>query len=149
MPYRIRSPLTRRRIGRRGACLLVFGLVPFMVGLSLCVTPTTQDGRPRTAPTLELLAPPEFWSYAWMLLGLVVMASAMVPPHRQRAGFVLAYSLPLLWGAAFLSSWALGWLTTGWVSGLVYLGYAALVTTISGWEETPTFIVMQEPPRAD
>jgi hypothetical protein len=32
MPYRIPSPFTHQKIGRRGACLLIFGFVPAMIG---------------------------------------------------------------------------------------------------------------------
>lgn len=136
MPHRLYSPFTRTRIGRRGACLLVFGLIPFFVGLALFVQPTAPGGRNRTIPLLEKIAPAEFWSVAWMVLGSLVFLSAFLGWRAQRRAYMVAYTLPLLWGAAYLISWVFGWLVTGWISGTVYLGYCLLVIVIAGWEES-------------
>lgn len=135
MPYRIPSPFTHQRIGRRGACLLVFGFIPLMTGLALFVQPTDRSGRPRTIPVLELLARAEVWSALWILFGAVTMACAFLGWRAQRIGFVLAYALPLFWGAALIISWLMGKLVTGWIASLVYLGYCSLVVVIAGWEE--------------
>lgn len=135
MPYRIKSPFTRARIGRRGACLLIFGFIPFSIGAALFVQPTDRHGSNRTIPVLEHIAPAEFWSSVWMLLGLTAMACAFFNGKAQRYGFVIVYVLPTFWGAAYLASWALGELVTGWFASLVYLGYSLLVIVISGWEE--------------
>lgn len=135
MPYRIKSPFTRDRIGRRGACLLIFGFIHFSIGGALFVQPKDQSGRPRTIPVLELIAVPEFWGALWVILGLGVMACALGGWRIQRYGFMVAYGLPTFWAAAYLASWALGLLVTGWIAGIVYLGYSLLVIVISGWEE--------------
>jgi lysylphosphatidylglycerol synthetase-like protein (DUF2156 family) len=135
VPYRIKSPFTRARIGRRGACLLVFGFIPFSIGAALFVQPTDRHGERRAIPVLEHIAPAEFWSSVWMLLGLVAMICAFLTWKEQRYGFIIAYALPTFWGAAYLASWALGELVTGWFASVVYLGYSLLVVVISGWEE--------------
>ncbi|UTN93034.1 hypothetical protein SEA_MARKY_31 [Streptomyces phage Marky] len=152
MPYRIKSPFTRSRIGRRGACLLIFGFIPFSIGGALFVQPTDRHGTNRTIPVLEIFAPAEFWSVLWMLLGLVAMACAFGRWRAQRAGYVLAYGLPTVWGVAYLASWALGLLVTGWFASIVYLGYSLLVIVISGWEEPPPpvgAVSAPEPEEAD
>lgn len=148
MPYRIKSPFTRARIGRRGACLLIFGFIPFSIGGALFVQPTDRSGKPRTIPVLEHIAPAEFWSSVWMLLGLTAMACAFFGWKAQRLGYVLAYGLPTFWGAAYLASWALGELVTGWVASIIYLGYSLLVIVISGWEEpvAPTGLTLPPEP---
>lgn len=139
MPYRIKSPLTHARIGRRGACLLIFGFIPFAIGGALFVQPTDRSGKNRTIPVLELIAPAEFWSVVWMVLGLTVMVCAFGSWQSHRRGYVIGYTLPSIWGGAYLISWAFGDLVTGWISGLVYLGYSLLVIVISGWQEpSPT-----------
>lgn len=135
MPYRIKSPITHAPIRRRGACLLIFGFIPFSIGGALFVQPTARDGRPRTIPVLEWLAPAEFWSIVWMVLGLVAMVCAFGSWRPQHIGYQLAYILPTFWGAGYFASWALGLLVTGWIAALVYLGYSLLVIVISGWEE--------------
>lgn len=144
MPHRIYSPFTRSRIGRRGACLLIFGFIPFCIGGALFVQPTDRHGGNRTIPVLEKLAPAEVWSVAWMTLGLVAMACAFLGWRMMRRGFMIAYSLPLFWGAGYFASWALGWLVTGWISGIVYLGYSLLVIVIAGWEETPLLMPVED-----
>lgn len=135
MPYRLRSPFTRARIGRRGVCLLVFGLVPAMIGVSFFAQPTSQAGRDRGIPALDDIAPASWWAWAWLVLGIVAMACALGGWRAIRIGFVIGYILPLIWGAANLISWLLGELVTGWISAVIYLGYSLLVTVISGWEE--------------
>lgn len=135
MPYRIMSPFTQQRIGRRGACLIVFGLVPAMVGLSYFVQPTSQAGRNRGIPALDDIAPAEVWAWAWVVLGIVTMLCAFGGWRWIQRGFVIGYLLPLIWGFANLISWMLGELVTGWISAVIYLGYSLLVTVISGWEE--------------
>lgn len=135
MPYRIRSPFTQQRIGRRGACLLVFGFIPFMTGAALFLQPTDRSGRPRTIPVLETIAPAEVWSAIWMFFGAVTMVCAFLGWKRQRVGFILAYGLPMFWGAAYIVSWLTGRLVTGWIASLVYLGYCSLVVVIAGWDE--------------
>ncbi len=152
MPYRIKSPFTRARIGRRGACLLIFGFIPFMVGGALFAQPTDRSGKSRTIPVLEYLAPAEFWSVIWMIFGVGVMFCSLGGWRWLRRGYVVGYVLPTFWGAGYLASWALGELVTGWISGLVYLGYSLLVIVISGWEEpvaTTGLTIPDEPEESD
>jgi hypothetical protein len=149
VPYRIKSPITRAPIGRRGACLLIFGFIPFSIGGALFVQPTDRSGRPRTIPVLEHLAPAEFWSVVWIVLGLLVMASAFGGWRAHRRGFVVGYTLPTFWGAAYLASWALGELVTGWIASLVYLGYSLLVIVISGWDEPVNSTGLTIPPEPE
>ncbi len=135
MPYRIKSPITRRKIGRRGACLLIFGFVPAMVGASLYVQPYGPGNHRRTVPLLAKMAPDNFWALVWVCLGTLAMACAFGTWRATRVGYVLAYSLPFLWAAANFISWAVGWLPTGWIASFIYLGYCLLVVIISGWDE--------------
>ncbi|AWY07514.1 hypothetical protein SEA_LAZERLEMON_31 [Streptomyces phage LazerLemon] len=144
MPHRIKSPFTRRSIGRRGACLLIFGFIPFCIGGALFAQPTDPTGRPRTIPVLEKMAPAEFWGVAWMVLGLVAMVCAFLGWRAMRRGYMIAYSLPLFWGAGYLASWTLGLLVTGWIAAIVYLGYSLLVIVIAGWEETPLLMPVDD-----
>lgn len=87
----------------------------------------------------------------WMLLGLTAMTCALLGWRAQRRGFMIAYTLPFVWGTACLASWALGQLITGWISGIVYLGYSLLVIVIAGWEEPapPVPVLPDEPEDAD
>jgi hypothetical protein len=144
MPYRIKSPVTHNRIGRRGACLFIFGFIPFCIGGALFVQPTDRHGQNRTIPALEQLAPAEFWSITWMILGTVAMACAFLGVNAQRRGYMIAFTLPTIWGLAYFISWVLGMLVTGWFASAVYLGYSWLVIVISGWEEPPVLMPVKD-----
>jgi len=140
MPYRIKSPVTHASIGRRGACLIVFGFIPFSIGGALFVQPTNQSGARRTIPVLDSIVRPEIWSVLWMILGAFVMACAFLGWRWLQRGFVLAYCLSFVWGAAYLTSWMLGELVTGWIAALIYLGYSLLVVVIAGWDEPSVMV---------
>jgi hypothetical protein len=150
MPHRIPSPVTHQPLGRRGACLLIFGFIPFCIGAALFVQPTDRTGAKRTIPALEWLAPTTVWATAWIILGAVTMACAFMGVNAQRRGYMIAYSLPLMWGAGYAVSWLLGLWVTGWISAIVYLGYSLLVIVIAGWEEpAPSVPVLPEDPEDD
>jgi len=149
VPHRILSPFTRQKIGRRGACLLIFGFVPAMIGASLFVQPHDRHGQSRVVPVLAKMAPDTVWGSLWLALGVVAMICAFLGWRAQRVGFVLAYGLPLLWGAADMISWLLGWLPVGWVPALIYLGYCLLVVIIAGWDEPNVILELTEPERMD
>jgi hypothetical protein len=135
MPYRIPSPFTHQKIGRRGACLLIFGFVPAMIGASLFLQPADRHGQSRVVPILGLIAPDLFWATVWSVLGVSAMICSFFGWRAMRVGYVLAYSLPMIWGAADFVSWAAGDLPTGWVACFIYLGYSLLVVIVSGWDE--------------
>jgi hypothetical protein len=135
MPHRIRSPFTHQPIGRRGACLMIFGFVPFAIGGALFVQPTGVKGQSRGIPVLDQIAPAACWSVIWMALGAAAFLCAFATRRGTGFGYVLAFLLPLVWGASYLVSWLLGELVTGWISAVIYLGYSLLVMIISGWDE--------------
>lgn len=145
MPYRIKSPVTKTRIGRRGACLLLFGFVPAMIGASLFVQPHDRHGQSRVVPVLAKIAPDLVWAWVWLVLGVVAMICAFLGWRAQQLGFVLSYGLPLLWGASLMISWFLGLLPVGWVGALIYLGYCLLVVIIAGWDEPTEALEITEP----
>lgn len=126
---------THHKFGRRNACLLIFGFVPAMVGTSLFLQPDDRHGQSRVIPVLGHLAPDALWATLWVVLGVTAMICAFFNWRVMRVGYLLAYGLPLIWGAADFISWGAGDLPTGWVAGCVYLGYSLLVVIVSGWDE--------------
>lgn len=126
---------------------MIFGFVPAMIGAALFVQPVDRHGASRTVPLLAKAAPDTVWAVTWLSLGVLTMLCAFGGWRAQRFGYVLAYALPMLWGAAYFISWALGWLVTGWISAFIYLGYCLLVVIISGWDEPSDRLEMTEPER--
>lgn len=134
-PYRIISPLTHHRIGRRGAFLLVLSVVDALLGWSLLAVP------PVVYDQLTLLRhiPQVALGALWMAGAAIAFAYAFVKRSDQDVwGFVASYAPPLVFGGIyFLSWWPIGQLPAGTAvrSAVVYWGYSLLVLIAAGWPE--------------
>lgn len=138
MPYRIWSPFTHRRIGRRGACLLSLGVIQIVTGWTMIDSPPLAFH----ALTLFRLVPPLTLGLLWLIPGAISLAYAFVRrTDNDSWGFVAAYLMPFIWGMAYVLSWfPLHDLPAGMGlrAAVIYWGYAALVQVISGWSEEPS-----------
>lgn len=134
-PYRIVSPLTHKRIGRRGAFLLVLGFLDALLGWSLLSEP------PAVYDQLTLLRhiPQIALGLLWEVPAVIAVAFAFVRRSDQDVwGFVASYLPPMMFGGIFLLSWwPIGQLPagTGVRSAVVYWGYMLLVVIAAGWPE--------------
>jgi uncharacterized membrane protein HdeD (DUF308 family) len=138
MPHRIRSPFTHRRIGRRGACLLILGVLHLNLGWTLLSLP------PTTLQALKVFryVPVAVWGSLWMILGAISLLYAFVRRSKSDGlGFAAAYLMPSLWGLAYLLSWwpfrDIGIEAAVRAAG-IYWCYALLIQIIAGWAEEPS-----------
>lgn len=134
-PYRIVSPLTGRRIGRRGAFLLALSLFDALLGWSLLsVPPVVYDQL-----TLLRHIPQLVLGLLWIVPSGVAFLFAFAQRSDQDVwGFFASYIPPMVFGGIyFLSWWPIGQLDagTGVRSAVVYWGYALLVLIAAGWPE--------------
>lgn len=135
MPYRIISPLTHRRIGRRGAFLLVLAVVDALLGWSLLAVP------PAVYDQLTLLRhiPQVALGVLWIAAAVVAFGYAFARRSDQDFwGFFASYLPPMIFGGIYLLSWwPIGQLSagTGVRSAVVYWGYMLLVVIAAGWPE--------------
>lgn len=140
-PYRIRSPFTHQRIGRRGAFLLTLSVVDALLGWSLLDEPPGLYGQ----LTLLRHIPQDLLGSLWITAAALAFAFAFAKRSDLDVfGFVASYLPPMIFGGIFLLSWwPINQLPpgTGVRSAVVYWGYALLVVIAAGWPE-PASAVM-------
>jgi hypothetical protein len=121
-----------RRVGRRGASLLFVSLLDIVYAVSLLTIPPESRGSPGIA-FLELLLPLPVWAAIWAAVGLTCMVQAFMV--SDRIAFAVASLLMVVWGTVYLLGWALGEIPRGFVSAVIWLGFAGWLAIISGWRE--------------
>lgn len=144
MPYRIKSPYTKERIGRRGACLLALGVIEIDLGWSIWASPIKVSQLLtvfRHLPNTLLGAP-------WVVAGSIALVYAFTRRGKNDGiGFIATYIMPFVWGLAYLLSWfPFGDLGPDQAMRAVgiYWGYALLIQVVAGWVEEPR---LKGPPR--
>lgn len=127
----------RRRIGRRGAALLVFAEVDGVVGWSLL----DPELRAQTAavPVYRALvdvAPLAVWGWLWLAVGAVCLWQA--PVRDDTWAYSLAIGIKVVWAGGMLTSWVVFHAARGWLSASLWGVIAALLIVINGWPEPGT-----------
>lgn len=147
MPWRIVSPVTRERIGRRGAFLLILSVMDALTGWSLLDVP------PAVYRQLTLLRHvPQFGlALSWLLPAAVALFFAFARRTQHDAwGFLACYVPPAAFGVIYFTAWfPFGQLPagTGVRSAVVYWGYSLLILVAAGWPE-PSGAVPRAPSRS-
>lgn len=116
-----------QRIGRRGAALLFFTLLDFVYCLSLLTVP-----RPLSQfyAWMDHVAPLGAWAGCWAFVGIVCLWYAF--RLYDTPGFMAAVGLKTGWGMLSFVGWASGAADRGYVSGVIWLAFAAFVFLIAG-----------------
>lgn len=127
-------PDIRRRshVGRRGRTLLFFAVLDIVYAVSLA----NPDAGARDSPQLAWLAslgPLWAWAILWAATSVACFWYAF--RRYDRWGFVAAIAVKVLWGVASLGGWLVGGVDRGYVSGAIWLAFAAFVWVIAGWPE--------------
>lgn len=148
-PYRLVSPYTRQRIGRRGAFLLILSFLQALLGWTTLGTP------PLTVQNLTVFRDIPLWVLActWLIPAVVsFFASWSRPGGLDGPAFFLGYGFFFLWGAAYVASWwPLGDLAAGgaWRPAGFYLCIAGLILVTSGWPEVSQIRLAQRKASGD
>jgi len=121
-----------RRIGRRGAVLLLKGGMAVLYGYSQLVEP------PASTESIRLLLlgmPRHGWAWLWIAAG--VTALACVPQRRGRdwLGFAAVYLVASAWALSALASWWLYDNPRGWITALIWAAYGGVAAIVVGWPE--------------
>lgn len=140
MPERVIKTLD----GKRGAFLLVGGLVYTLIGLSYIIVET--HGRVVAFAWLPVLSP-YMLGWVWLLLGVSVAVFALVSRSHTRLepfafGALMVCPVPnaLIFGAASI----IGASRTGWISATLYALIILWVWIVAGWENPrPTRAVIR------
>ena len=123
---------TRRRVGRRGAVLLILAAVDVGVGLSF-VYPTAETVASQSWVWRETFAPSAAWGLLWIAVGCCCFVAAFL--HNDLVGFVAAVTLKVLWSGLELTGWLAGQITQGYRPALIWAGYALLIFAVAGLYE--------------
>jgi hypothetical protein len=87
----------RRRLGRRGAFLLIIGVGKTCWGLSFLVDPPPTQGLQLLTSVCDI----RHWAWLWIGAGAITLASAFVRIGRDLAGFVAALIPPTVWATSY------------------------------------------------
>lgn len=137
MPKRISQCIAALadRVGRRGATLLLIGMIALGIAFSLLDIPPELRHNPAYAVAASLL-PLTVWAGWWLAAALVCLVQAFM--REDRIAFGIASGVILFWGAASLYGWAIGLNSRGWVGGTLWIGLGSwLAGVVSGWAENP------------
>jgi hypothetical protein len=132
----------RRRVGRRGAVLLILAAVDIGVGLSY-IFPTAETAASQSAQWRDSLAPTEFWGALWIVVGLCCLTAAFF--RNDTPGFAPAVGLKVTWSVLELSGWLSGAIAQGYRPALIWAGYALLIFVVAGLSEPTRRGKLREP----
>lgn len=116
-----------QRVGRRGAALLFFTLLDIVYCLYLLTAPTPLT--PLNA-WMDTVMPLAAWAACWGAVGAICLWFAFCV--YDTPGFTAAVALKVAWGMTSLVGWVSGAVPTGYVSGVIWLAFAAFVFLIAG-----------------
>lgn len=127
----------RSLIGRRGAGLVLLGVVFLVYGLSMVTAPPPAIPGAAYLWHRELLPLPALGGL-WMLSGLIALAWS--PAKDKTVGFATLYVMPSIlvssYGWAWLVSlWTPYGIARGWATAIVWTAVVGLVALIAGWQE--------------
>jgi hypothetical protein len=115
------------RVGRRGAALMFFFLLDVVYCFALLDAP-----RP-LVPFYEYMnnaLPIGVWAAAWGFVGLVCLFYAF--RDQDTPAFICAVIIKVAWGLLALFGWLGGAVDRGYVSAVIWLGFAAFVYLVAG-----------------
>ncbi|NJQ04301.1 hypothetical protein [Streptomyces lonarensis] len=122
----------RRRLGRRGAYLLLTGVTWLLYGIGTVLDP--REGTARAAVVLRAAAPLQTWGWVWVAGGvLAILAAWSRCPARRTWGFAAAFAPPALWALAFGWAWVDGQWPQAWTGAVVWAGAALKVAIVATW----------------
>jgi di/tricarboxylate transporter len=133
VPRRIIRRLSKR-LGRRGAILLCYGVVWAIIGYGQITAPAPDL---RGLRLLLQMMPLYAWGWIWVVSGLIAIVSAWLPPEKDWPGFLALPLMVLPWTVSYLLAWILGDYPRGWLAAVVWGAIAAPVLVVAGWREPP------------
>lgn len=103
----------RKRLGRRGAILLIFGVGKVCWGLSFLFDPPQPVGLNLLTRYCGLTD----WAWLWIICGAITAVSAFARIGCDRIGFLAALIPPTVWASAYLAAVLTGDYSRGlWVA---------------------------------
>lgn len=122
------------RIGRRGYALIFFGLLDLVYGWAL----TWPDQLTRSVPQnvyAGSLLPLRVWGAAWLAVGVVCLVQSVM--RRDSVAFACAIFIKIAWALLAAVGWQTGNVPRGYLSAVIWLVFAGLVSVVASWPEPP------------
>lgn len=121
------------RIGRRGAVLLVFGIVWVTKSYTLF-----RGDRLALVDQSRLLGVPlTGWAAMWLACGLLSIFFAFQRPGRDHLGFAAVVLPSWVWAIGYWQAWYVHG-HGAWTTGLIWLAFSLVALIAAGWQEGPT-----------
>jgi len=136
-----RSPT---KLGRRGAVLIILGIIWAFIGISTITDPYAGAGR--NQGLFHEALPVWLRATLWIGTALLALSSAWrVAGRRDDWGYMGLILMPTVRAMSYLWAWLIDLFggqgdPTGWLGFIVWGTVTILVYTISGWPETPKFV---------
>lgn len=131
---RTRLSRIRVRVGRRGASLLAFAFIDYVVAWSLW----DPEIRAQTAalPAYRAVidvAPLAVWAAAWLTVALTCTVQAAM--RRDLVAYGAAIGVKVVWAGGMMAAWVFYEAPRAWLSASLWGVLAALVVVIASWRE--------------
>lgn len=124
-----------KRLGRRGALLMMKGMIAALYGYGQLIEPPRDQ---RGLCLLLKLMPLEAWAGAWVAAGAIALVCAWLPQGLDWPGFLSVWAITAPWSMAYLVAWwPLGEYPRGWVAALIFGAFGAVCLVCIGWDEPP------------
>jgi hypothetical protein len=123
-----------RRLGHRGALLVLLGGIALLYGVSLLTVPPS----PHPAGLRLLLSRMDLhgWGITLIVAGAVAVLYAPARQGRDWPGFTALVLVWLPWSLSyFVSWWPQGDNARGWVTGAIFAIFAAVPAVGATWDE--------------
>ena len=125
----------QNRLGRRGAMLLLLGLVHILIGVGVFIRPPVT-----TRGSFLTLVPEPIQAAAWVLCGIVAVVWAF--RRLDYLGWLALYVMPSLRVLTYAGAWAVYIISGGtdgaenaWYTAVLHLPLILAVLICSGWRE--------------
>jgi PAS domain S-box-containing protein len=130
---RVLANVVRHRIGRRGAFLTFLGVLDVVYAYGLAFPGAA--GSSAGMRYLDSIAPLWCWASFWASTGILCLAYAFA--RKDAVAYGAAMFLKVVWASTYFIGWAIAGLDRGYLSTVVWGGFAFVVALIGGWPETP------------
>lgn len=121
-----------RRVGRRGAVLMLKGVMAALYGYSLLVQPPVDQ---RGIRLLLDLMPVQAWGWAWIAAGVLAVGCAWRRQGRDWPGFPAVLVVVVPWSLGSLASWWLYDNPRGWASAAIWAAFGGVTAIVAAWPE--------------
>jgi hypothetical protein len=122
--------------GRRGAFLILFGLIWAAIGWGVLTVQPSPVQRVGLAPLIGIAGGYQHLAYGWLAAGGLAVVFAFIRRY-DRYGFYALMLPVVLYAASYAVTTLTNDITTGIIAAAVYTALAVAVGIVAGWPDPP------------